>query len=426
MAYQVRLERVAARLAAVPGRFSEENVTRLGALNHFETFEDTIDGRKRLSLSGSIVVLDIDLLDNQVSSVSVSLDSPNDTKTLLLDSENSPNECILSALKQPRLDQFTSLLEFLSRCDRFSTKSVDCFQALDSISRAIIEKADNKVEGPFGVPEFNPSRLGMGLYYYGDTKNKKHAFLDVRGGSKKEFALVNTQWLGANGEWIDPEPPQHDIRAEFVLRLEPPVLIPHKLAQEWSASVIAYKELNRQSRATFTVSRHPRFCNVETEDTFDVILANTLPYRFVQVSEIPIKHPKHIVEILHSLRLYSELQNYKDSLLDGTPLYQSSDMDISIADVVELKDKPLATKNIAVDATIEQNSDKINLIVVISQAKTTINISLSPGAETAVDVNKAINLGDLKKIVQTKKLGLLLSYVVGSLGLQHRRMSLSL
>ncbi|PRT53218.1 hypothetical protein B9G98_00838 [Wickerhamiella sorbophila] len=441
MEYRAELERVAAHFQSVPGRLNKANLKHLVTQNHFETFEDTLpDGGVRLSLSGSIVVIDVDFVNGQVTTVSISLASmpAEQSKFSFMANENHPEVVILGSLRRPRLGQFAQILEFLSRCDRFSTKDVDCFRALDEVGNAVCTYVSNsmdpEVKKSFGVPEINPGRLGVGLWYFGNEKNKHHAFIDTCAGSRREFALyVNTQWLQEDGEWADVDKEAltpRDVRAELALALSPPVVVRKSVAQQLKAETSSAEEsLNeRRYMSTFTMKRHPAFAQSQKSDDLDVTIANLLPCDWVQISSIPISDPKNIPDILAVLRQDCMLLQLVKSVLKGPAIVDNSEADISIADALDFKDKPANFSSFEINLSIQESQDALVLAGRVSQGLLSFELTIQQQIELSLkgstDLDR-INKGDLLKILETGQLDYAISFVIGSLNLTQRRSSLS-
>lgn len=440
MEYRAELERVAAYFQSVPGRLNKANLKHLVTLNHFETFEDTLpDGGVRLSLSGSIVVIDVDFVDGQVTTVSISLASmpAEQSKFSFMANENRPDAVILDSLRRPRLGQFAQILEFLSRCDRYSTKDVDCFRALDEVANAVCTYVSNsmdpEVKKSFGVPEINPGRLGVGLWYFGNEKHKHLAFIDTCAGSRREFALyVNTEWL-QDGDWADVDKDAltpRDVRAELALVLSPPIVIRKSIAQQLKAEISSTDEsLNeRRYMSTFTMNRYPAFAQLQKTDDLDVTVANLLPCDFIQVTSIPISDPKNIPDILALLRQDCMLQQLVKSVVKGPAIVNNSEADISIADALDFKDKPANFSSFEISLSILEKEDGLVLAGHISQGLFTFELKIQEELELSLkgsaDIDK-INKADLLKILETGQLDYAISFVIGSLKLTQRKSSFS-
>lgn len=441
MEYRAELERVATYFQSVPGRLNKSNLKHLVTLNHFEIFEDPLpDGGVRLSLSGSIVVIDVDFVNGQVTAVSVSLASmpSQKSKFSFMSEENHPESVIMDSFKLPRLDQFAQILEFLSRCDRYSTKEVDCFRALDELSSAICTYVSNtmhpSVESGFGIPEINPGRLGLGLWYFGSESHKRRAFIDAYAGSRKEFALyLNQNWLNAEGDWAEVDKTQfvpRDVRAESVLLLVPPVIMRSSVATRLKAEIsnksIALNE--RRQMSSFSIERHPAFSSQQTSDDIDITIANLLPCDFVEVTTIPISSPQDIPSILSALRRDSVALQLIQSVLKGPALLNSGDADLSIADALGFKDKPVFFNSRDVSMSLlESENEGLVLVGVLAQGALSFEIKIQESIEVSIRGHDeaTVNKNDLLKLLQAGQLDYAISYVIGSLQLNQRKGSMS-
>ncbi|CDK24918.1 unnamed protein product [Kuraishia capsulata CBS 1993] len=128
-----------------PGLVSIDGIKRLSNLYGFETFADAISGTvppvERLSLSGKIVLIDIDFQAGVVSSVSISSAvaiAPLGSAQLdFLNPATSPNieHILLENLRCERLDSFNRNLRTLAQLDRLSEPSpLDLFNFLHKLA----------------------------------------------------------------------------------------------------------------------------------------------------------------------------------------------------------------------------------------------------------------------------------------------------
>jgi hypothetical protein len=316
--YALGMRNLVGTLQKVPGRVSEKGVIRLANQNKFEIFQDTTSAGRRISLGGAIVLVDIDFVSSgKVSNVSVSLASslkPSDESRsfISLTVSPSPEMVILEALKQPRLDVMAEILSFLARLDKLSSPSVDCFRALDEISNALFEVYESCPDCPFGILCLNPcGKLGVGLEYHSDDRlvpirkpRKWLAVCDVRElepGFTATPLIYSKQWLAnaSQNKWNDPLP-SPDAKARLVLRLDPPVVVSQPFAESVSAVFQSANNMNQLVSRTSRYVYHPD----ESSDLLQVCYANLLPYLLVEISEIPINHPREIPGLINSLKQF--------------------------------------------------------------------------------------------------------------------------
>lgn len=377
--YAAELERTAAFLHAIPGCPTEENIKRIGSFNHFEMFEESTSTGRRVSFSGSIVVIDLDFDTEQGTvtdaNISLSTQASDENDKSFMASINRPSEHLLECLREPRLDRFARIMEFISRCDRFSTRDIDCFQALDSISRAIFQyQQQNPQSDSFGYPELNPHSLGLGLWYHGPETDKKYAYVDISAGTRHQYALrYQSNWLQKENpnEWVPSGEPPSDSRAELVLTLDPPAVLSEHQAHDLAASTSdLHEEVNaREHLSTWKMPRHPKFGR--HTDEFNVRVANVLPFSLVSVSQIPLESPAQIPNILQIIRQHVTTIDLVKSLLRG-PSRAIGEIDVSIADAIELKDQPLRSTNIPVGVCLLPG---FRILCVLSDGKFELTVS---------------------------------------------------
>lgn len=403
-AYAAELERTAAFLHTISGCPTESNIKRIGSLNHFEMFEETTSSGRRVSFSGSIVVIDLDFDSEKGivvdASISLSTQASGENATSFMAAVNQPSKHLLNSLREPRLDRFMKIMEFISGCDRFSTRDINCFQALDAISAAIFKYCEqNPQSDSFGRPELNPQSLGLGLWYRGPESDKKYAYIDISAGTRPQYALrYKPDWLREGGkDWAPSGEPPSDSRAELVLTFDPPAVISDVLSRELGAtSSQLYEDIDgREHLSTWTMPRHPKFGN--TADEFTIRIANILPFSLVSVSQIPLESPEKIPDILEHVRQAGSTMDLLKSLLRG-PSQNIGEIDVSIADAIELKDQAVRSNTIPVGVCLLPG---FRLVCALPQGKFDITISK----------NGIINSDDpiLSKITR-KSLALAISY----------------
>lgn len=442
--YDLQLEKAASSFRTLPRKLSEENVRALGSIYHFETFEeDEITMSKpvkRVSLSGSIVVIDLDFnQDNQVEKASVSLSNETATNSIYspMSPINDPSGHIYKALNEPRLDGFEKMLAFLRRCDRFSTKNVDCFRSLDLISESIHWYVEKSKSQEFGQLVINPPKwLGLGFLYDKLYDGPKYAYLDIISGSRQKYCLRNFTQID---EWLDKEglqwreiPPSSDTeaRAELVITLEPPVIISAYLAEELDAVVSnSSPTLNdRKASSSYSVRKHPRFASNESpSDDFDVLVGNMLPFPLVEISQVPVKCIAQIPSLLAYLKQYSLITALVNSVLQGPEtVWTNEAADLNIADALELNGQPVHRKRIPISVALRFIDEDLVLDAswVISDLRMEIILRkgiANPEVRILPDTFSNINVADLSRLVARGNLALAISYAISNAGKLRRR-----
>uniref|UniRef100_A0A060T891 Mediator of RNA polymerase II transcription subunit 1 n=1 Tax=Blastobotrys adeninivorans TaxID=409370 RepID=A0A060T891_BLAAD len=329
------VRRMADSLRSFPGRVSERGIRQLARNNKFELFEDTISVGKRISLGGAIILIDIDLKSDQdeVSNVNLSLAStvnPSnpDTSVLSKSLQSTADSILLKLLKEPRLDRFAKVLSVLATTDRLSLpNSPDCFVAIDEIATALI-KITNEINpqkdpsSPYGVPGLNrDSSIGLSIHYWTDRAHNGHstttrehcvhwqvrekAYEDSQRDVQNTGVRYSTGWVSSvnkqdqSVQWNEPEVIK-GTKAEFVLVLDPPIMMPDSKATELNAT-ISSKKINDGIKR-YKASVYSRTGDLQT---IDFIYSSLLRSPLVEVTEIPISHPKDLPNILGTLRQHS-------------------------------------------------------------------------------------------------------------------------
>ena len=447
--YDHELERAAKELESIPRKLSESNIKALGIANHFETFEDdlhdvgsTQSKGKRLSLSGSIIVIDFDFTSADIIE-SVSLSLSQEAKVVnssAFSKQNNPEKRIIETLGESRLDKFSRLLSFLSRCDRFSTKDVNCFNALDLVSEAIHTYVSSHGNSKsFGELVLNPTeQIGLGLKYHKDYL----CMIDAVPGNRKQFNLRNfkevSDWIDPEtGEWIKELPEiDYEARSELALTLDPPIILPEPLVTDWQALVSnPAPDLNeRINVSSFSVQRHPKFSTpTNRSDDFSVSVGNMLPVNLLEVSQIPLSKPSDIPDILLHLRQYAVIAELLRSVLQGPEVGEAADaVDISISDALELQDQTVHRKRVPLAVSFFQNSkypDMVTIDVdhVLSDLKMQINVDRDGSCDIKISPeNSRYNLSDVEKLIGNGDLAFAVSYIFSAHGRLRRSSSVSM
>lgn len=389
--FSLKLKKIVADLAAAPSNVSEVGIRRLAKQHNFEVFEDNIPNGKRLSIGGTIVLLDIDFIAGRVVNVALSMASniqPSDPKHSFMSTdcvEPSASSIVFDSLKRSRLDKFGTILGFLSKSDKLSS-SIDCFRSLDEVAHALFLIHDNlpptelDYSMGYGRPIINPGgMLGLGAWYwtkqrYVDSSNPRyHAYWGFREipktgfvGTSKYAVKYTQQWLqdAQFQVWNNPDP-LDDAEAEFVLSLDPPVWIPGPLAKSYDAELAGEKTttcLNPQLAQAKTGIVLPNGSSTAIHFT----AANLMPYLFVKVDTIPIAHPRDLKAIFAHLRKYILLETLWKSAMAESSASSSSEApeDFSFVDyMMEFEDaknqsRTEEVKNITISMSLCENENK--------------------------------------------------------------------
>lgn len=407
--YTASLQEMVSRLRKVPGRVSERAIRQLAANNKLEVFEDQIAGGKRLSIGGLIILIDIDfkLPSGEVMDVKVSFASTtnptNEAASFRSKSlSSSIDALLLKTLKQPRLDEFSRVLCFLSKGDQLSVaKAPDCFALIDEVSNALFQvyKGQEDPLIPYGVPELNPGcNAGLGIWYW--TKNaqfnpiKHYVLWSMRQGSENP-AGYSTEWVkSANGdvEWNEPTKIENS-KAEFVLELAPPIKVPVHLAQE------LHKQVDGEVTSEECMGRYQRKVYMKENEGcfFEFMYANLVPSEMMSLSEIPISHPKEMPHVLSKLRQLAIISTLWESVIEdsqrGELEQQSIDArmqqeEISFADAIMEEEtldqsKQTPSKLSASISLVQINSDRPAISITV---QTVGSLTILPNPD-GIEVN---------------------------------------
>lgn len=360
-------------LQSEPGRTSEKALRRVAARQGFEIFDDQRSGFKRISLGRKTVLIDVDVqtessefrVDQVLVTVASPLQPSNDAYCFTSpDVRPSVHETILQSLREPRLDAFSRILALFARLDSLSSDSVDCFRSLDEISIALFTVAQAQTathkEEPvwrlgYGEPVLNPKGdCEVGLMYWKDCL----AMLDVAPIEKSSLdepsALRYSQdWLkdAFSNEWNDPTD-QISSKARLILRLNPPAILGERIIKRFRVKVPTPAIQPKENHHW----RKPLWVQEETVD-IDSTIIDLLPYDCIEVSEIPVPHPKQIPLILASLRSHRLIWQLIHSLQGSCPqdsvtTFELNQTELSLADVLADEDYNKETDNHSLKITI--------------------------------------------------------------------------
>ncbi|CAN6664664.1 hypothetical protein TRVA0_036S00518 [Trichomonascus vanleenenianus] len=423
------MKAISSKLNSVTGKVNEPGIRRLAQKNNFDIFEENIPAGKRLSIGGSIILIDIEVSpEDQILDVKLSLGSsvkPSDEKYSLLSKQIAPtaDEVLLKSLKEVRLTEFAKILRHLSRLDRLSTPdTVDCFVSLDELCTALFQlNAENSDPfSPYGLPVKNPkSRLGVGLWYWTkqryrydedgriDDAERYYAMLTIRdlvGGESQSGVRYSANWLKSpvGPEWNDPEP-NLEAKGMFTLELDPPVITTRELAAKINANYEYYQSEYEDSGSIVSVQRPLHLPKTQTKE-YLIGFTKSVPERLVKVNYVPISHPREIPRILTALRNARLLQSLWHSVTShpGNQLAEQTDVDnedYSFADAInEDEDKIIENSTTCyVNAYLTQLPNQItpvsddsllaNLALGVSIGDESYTITVQDGAKGTITVS---------------------------------------
>jgi hypothetical protein len=409
--------------------------------------------------------------------VSLSLASnrtPSNVKYSFIDGplERSCNRVLYESLRRPRLDRFIKCLKVLALYDRLSSPVADSFRIIDEISATVHRAADlvasSKLpnnERPFGIPLLNADdQLGLSIVYYqldlAETENsenrsdklQKHSpaslpssysiVYTIRESPKFEYVGTSKYGVRYSKEWLDSDQPSRplnyrqikwnepepldDAKAEFVLKLNPPVLLPESISAKLDATLsdvdenepIAYRRLRELTFASFSGQS---YLQDGTPQVVNYAMANVVPCNLSYISEIPIQKPADLPEIIQLLRanilivgLLTNLLNFKEELQTN-----GDDIEFSFADVLmeadKLEDIPLA-RNVNINiiqeevetssnltslaVEVEANSRLLKVVPTIAEfGSVSLQGTLVRGelpTEELVKINRALSVGEMR------------------------------
>ncbi|KAK9369032.1 mediator of RNA polymerase II transcription subunit 1-domain-containing protein [Lipomyces kononenkoae] len=252
------VEDIVLTLRRRPGVISELGIERIGRHNSLEVFKDEIEGGKRISLGGRIILIDIDLLQpvNKVTKVALALASSLDVQSTTAQARS--DALLLADLQKPTLDAFARNVERLARHDKLSTNEIDNFEVLSRLYKSALQRiheyevgagidAENAGHGTPAVDD--EGVLGLSIWYWNERhkvpeslpepERKRYRVIveiDESGHTDDGWGVVqNNDLLGeqvstSDGEISWQEPDYSNLENQvtgFVLKLDPPIAIPY-------------------------------------------------------------------------------------------------------------------------------------------------------------------------------------------------------
>lgn len=360
-----QLAAILAALEKAPIKATPAGIRKLAQQRGLEVFGEDLPEGTRISLGGSTILIDIDMITSPIDRavrVNVSVDAkvpPSDPTHSYTNSDISPsiNEVLLSSLQATKLDKFARHLAFLSDMERLASEKCNSFRAVDEVAHALFEKykksgkkndsASDFCTG-FGQPLLNyDQNLGLFLKYWAtqhrvrdsDSAAVSSEFIaefGVRENTGDCHARYSTGWINADGEWQ--EVADQDSGAEFVLRLNPPVLMNRDLATKLGAS---YSAVGADTPFDLMGSTfYKSFREVHTSETDSIRLnveySNLVAQdELVSVSEVPVDHPRSLESLLDQLRAQIQLSTVLESVLIKDSMIGQEELDTNDNVLVE-------------------------------------------------------------------------------------------
>ncbi|KAG5361353.1 hypothetical protein CJU90_2739 [Yarrowia sp. C11] len=361
-----QLVSILAALEKAPIKATPAGIRKLAQQRGLEVFGEDLAEGTRISLGGSTILIDIDMLTSpidRVIRVNFSVDAkvpPSDPAHSYTNADISPsiNEVLLSSLQASKLDKFARHLTFLSDMERLSSDQCNSFRTIDEVAHALFTKYQKEGKKDtaadfctgFGQPLLNyDEHLGLFLKYW----TTQHRVRDSEKGQAAvtaeyiaEFGLrensgdchskYSTGWLNEAGEWQ--EVAVQDSAAEFVLRLNPPVLMNRDLATKLGASYTAVgndtpfdllgNTFYRSFREVYTSETDSIRMNVE----YSNLVAQD---ELVSVTEVPVDHPRSLESLLDTLRAQIQLSTVLESVLIKDSMVGQEELDTNDNVLVE-------------------------------------------------------------------------------------------
>ncbi|KAK9477760.1 mediator of RNA polymerase II transcription subunit 1-domain-containing protein [Lipomyces japonicus] len=249
-----------------PGAITEAGIERLAKNNGLEVFKEDIEGGKRISLGGRIILIDIDLRIPEHKAVKVAFSSASS----MIDHSGGDAQAaaaikgaiLLEDLQTPALDVFARNLERLARHDRLSTSEIDNFQILQGVFEHGLKRVyDSEVARGIDAENEGSGRpvvddagvIGVSVWYWNERRKianvpdrkKYKVVVEIdehgRSGGMEWGVLQNNDWISVSKkegqldghdnnvvEWNEPDRSNiEEQNTGFVLKLEPAIQVPY-------------------------------------------------------------------------------------------------------------------------------------------------------------------------------------------------------
>ncbi|KAK9238344.1 mediator of RNA polymerase II transcription subunit 1-domain-containing protein [Lipomyces kononenkoae] len=319
-----------------PGAISEMGIERIGRNNALEVFKDEIEGGKRISLGGRIILIDIDLLlpSNKATNVALALASTLDVQSTTAQAHS--DALLLADLQKHTLDAFARNVERLARHDKLSTNEIDNFEVLSRLHKSALQRiheyeigagidAENAGHGTPAVDD--EGVLGLSIWYWNERHKLPESLpesermryrviveIDESGrtgggwGVVQNNALIGEQVATSDGEinWREPDYSNLENQVTgFVLKLDPPIAIPHYdaaiLDPEGVTAVETIPTLD-SSKDSPVIARRVVYGSKGQPREFTFSLTSTGVVEMRKIEEVYISHPRQIFSVFEILR----------------------------------------------------------------------------------------------------------------------------
>ncbi|KAK9484252.1 mediator of RNA polymerase II transcription subunit 1-domain-containing protein [Lipomyces starkeyi] len=352
------IEEIVHILRRRPGAISELGVERIGRNNSLEVFKDEIDGGKRISLGGRIILIDIDLLlpSNKVTKVALSLASRLDVQFSL--AQTRSDALLLADLQAPTLDSFARNVERLARHDKLSTNEIDNFEVLNRLYKNALQRIHEHEIGAgidaenagHGTPVVDDAGvLGLSIWYWNErhrvpeslpeSERKRYRVIveieesgraGAGWGVMQNNALLGEQVVSSNGEinWQEPDYSNLEDQATgYVLKLDPPVAIPY-----YDAAILDPEcEVEFETISTFDGSKDSLVFAKRTTynsrgqpEEYTFSLTSTKVAEMRRIEEVYMSHPRQIFSVFEILRQSIRMQALINSVFKPDSLIPKS------------------------------------------------------------------------------------------------------
>ncbi|KAG5354590.1 hypothetical protein CJU89_6364 [Yarrowia sp. B02] len=445
-------------LEKAPIKATPAGIRKLAQQRGLEVFGEDLSEGKRISLGGSTILIDIDMLTapvDKVVRVSVSVDAkvaPSDASKSYTNPEISPsiNDVLLNSLQASKLDKFARHLAFLSDMERLSSEQCNSFRVVDEIATVLFNLYDKKIKTKndstsnstnvssnassevnayctsFGQPLLNyDEHLGLFLKYW-STQHKVRdaekaavsaeyiAEFGLRENSGDSHARYSTNWIDASGNWLEVAP--QDPSAEFVLRLSPPVLMNRDLASKLGAS---FNVVGKETETPFELlgnTFYRSFREVHTSETdsvrVNVEYSNLVAQdELVSVTEVPVDHPRSLEKLFDVLRAQIQLSTVLESVLIKDSMLGQEELDTNDNVLVEellnasVEQNADEAQKLPLTVSLGDNNGLLSLSVEVHSWKTWFDVIIDGGKLKVANVHPAEG-----KQVDVKKLEALLGF----------------
>lgn len=406
-----QLVSILAALEKAPIKATPAGIRKLAQQRGLEVFGEDLPEGTRISLGGSTILIDIDMLTNpidRVVRVNVSVDAkvaPSDPAHSYTNSDISPsiNEVLLSSLQASKLDKFARHLAFLSDMERLASEKCNSFRAIDEVAHALffqykkLGKRGDTVEDfctGFGQPLLNyDENLGLFLRYWTSQHRVRDAEkaavsaeyiaeFGLRENSGDCHAKYSTGWINESGEWQ--EVADQDSTAEFVLRLNPPVLMNRDLATKLGASYTVVGSDTPFDLLGNTFYRSFREVHTSESDSIrmNVEYSNLVAKdELVSVTEVPVDHPRSLESLFDILRAQIQLSTVLESVLIKDSMVGQEELDTNDNVLVEelLNAAPVAQQTdegqrLPLTVSLGDNNGLLSLSVEVHAWKTWFDV----------------------------------------------------